>query len=66
MKHALILLAAVLLTGCGTLNSLGIGGEPKNTCANGVASIDDRIAGSDQVRVSVIRRFRDGDKLCSP
>ena len=64
MKHALILLAAVFLTGCGTLNSLGIGGEPELTCAKGAASIDDRIAGSDRVRVSVIRRFRDGDKLC--
>ena len=64
MKTAITLALALSLAGCDTLNSFGIGGEPALVCAKGVASIDDRIAGSDRVRVSVVRRFRDGDKLC--
>lgn len=57
----LVLLA---MSGCSTLNSYGIGGPPKLMCSAGLAEIDDRIAGSDAVRLSVVRRFADGDKLC--
>jgi len=63
---ALAVLVLFLLSGCSTLNKYGIGGPPKLMCANGQADIDDRIAGSDEVRLSLVRRFTDGDKVCKP
>lgn len=58
-------LAILLLSGCSTLNRYGIGGEPLLYCRKGEAVIDDRIAGPDSARVSVVRRFEDGDGLCA-
>lgn len=52
------------LSGCSTLNSYGIGGPPKLACAGSAAAIDDRIVGSDDMHVSMVRRFADGDALC--
>lgn len=63
MKSAMIL-AALLLSGCSTLNEYGIGGEPLIYCRHGEAVLDDRIAGSDNVRLSVVRRAKDADALC--
>lgn len=54
-----------MLAGCGTLNDLGIGGAPLLYCRGGKAVIDDRIAGPDEARLSVVRIFKDGDALCS-
>jgi uncharacterized protein YceK len=59
-----IVLAIVLLSGCSTLNRYGIGGEPLLYCRRGEAVIDDRLIGPDTARVSVVRRFTDGDALC--
>jgi hypothetical protein len=64
--YALALVSAVLLLGgCSTLNRYGIGGDPKLICAKGAAFIDDKLAGSDRVRLSVVRRFEDVDKACA-
>lgn len=60
----MIVLAMILLSGCSTLNRYGIGGEPLLYCRKGEAVIDDRLAGPDSARVSVVRRFADGDALC--
>lgn len=60
---ALILLAA--LSGCSTINNLGIGGAPVLACSkSGKAFIDDKLAGSADVHGSVVRRFADADALC--
>jgi hypothetical protein len=59
-----IVLAVVLLSGCSALNKYGIGGEPLLYCRRGEAVIDDRLFGPDTARVSVVRRFTDGDALC--
>ena len=62
----LILLALLPLAACSTLNRYGIGGEPLLYCRKGQAVLDDRLAGPDGVRLSVVRRFADGDALCKP
>lgn len=63
MRLALVLMA-VLLAGCSTLNRYGIGGAPLLMCRNGQALLDDKIAGTDEARLSAVRRFRDADALC--
>lgn len=63
-RLAAVIASALLLPACSTLNEYGIGGPPLMFCRNGLAYIDDRIAGPDGARVSVIRRFEDGDELC--
>jgi hypothetical protein len=63
MKICLIVLLAAL-SGCSTLNRYGIGGDPKLACVKGAAFIDDKIAGTDKVRLSVVRRFEDVDAAC--
>ena len=55
-----------LVTGCSTLNRYGIGGPPRLMCSADGALLDDRIAGPDAVRLSLVRRFVDGDRLCNP
>jgi hypothetical protein len=56
---------ALALTGCAQLQKYGIGGEPVLMCdREKTAHIDDRIAGPDQARLSLVRRFKDGDPLC--
>jgi hypothetical protein len=65
MKYALLLILT-LLTGCSVLNDYGIGGPPRLACTSGGAAIDDRIVGSDDMHVSFVRRFVDGDPLCAP
>ena len=55
---------AALLAGCSTLESAGIGGEPRIYCRQGVAMLDDRLIGPDQARLSVVRRIKDADALC--
>lgn len=60
----LLLAAALLLGGCSTLERFGIGGEPQVWCRKGQAVIDDRIAGPDQARLSVVRRLKDADVMC--
>jgi hypothetical protein len=57
-------LAVLLLSGCSTLNRYGIGGPPTLYCRKGEAVIDDRLAGPDNARLSLVRRFADGDGLC--
>lgn len=71
MKRVLQALALGLLIGiltlcmgCSTVNEYGIGGPPALLCGKGAAYIDDKLAGSDAVRLSLVRRFEDGDKLC--
>lgn len=55
----------LLLSGCSTLAEYGIGGPPRLLCdQQKQAVLDDRLIGPDQARVSVVRRFEDGDKLC--
>ena len=55
----------LFLSACSTLHEYGIGGPPRLLCAkDGTAVLDDRIAGPDAVRVSLVRRFVDGDGLC--
>lgn len=66
MKAVFFLSLAGLLAGCSTLNEYGIGGEPLLYCRQGEAVIDDRIVGPDQSRLAMVRRFKDGDKLCQP
>lgn len=65
MKHLLIL-AVVLLAGCDTINSYGLGGEPVLMCKarDGTAHIDDKLIGQEKVHASVVRRFSDADRLC--
>lgn len=60
------LLVLILIPGCSTLAGYGIGGPPELLCdrQEKTAQIDDRIAGSDGVRLSVVRRFKAGDDLC--
>jgi hypothetical protein len=65
MRTPILILAACLLAGCSTLNRYGIGGEPLLYCRKGQAVIDDRIAGPDQARLAIVRRFKDGDALCA-
>jgi hypothetical protein len=65
-RLALTLLATLLLAGCSTLNRYGIGGAPQLHCRGGQAVLDDRIAGPDEARLSIVRRFADGDALCRP
>lgn len=66
MIRLVVLPLVFLLAGCSALNSVGIGGEPRLACMyrDGVAMIDDRVAGSDTMRISFMRRFEDGDRLC--
>lgn len=66
MKTAVMTLVAVLLSGCSTLERYGIGGAPLIFCRQGVAVIDDRIAGPDSARLSLVRRIKDADALCKP
>jgi hypothetical protein len=61
-----VILALFLLSGCSTLNKYGIGGPPTLYCRKGEAVIDDRLAGPDTARLSLVRRFADGDPLCKP
>lgn len=61
----LTIIAAILLSGCSTLADYGIGGPPALMCDQKQrALLDDRIAGPDQARLSLVRRFEDGDQLC--
>jgi hypothetical protein len=63
--RAAILVIALFLPGCSTLNEYGIGGPPSLLCdSKGQAVIDDRLIGPDAARVSMVRRFKDGDTLC--
>jgi hypothetical protein len=55
-----------LCVGCSTVNSYGIGGPPALLCGDKRAYIDDKLAGSDELRLSLVRRFKDGDPLCKP
>ena len=65
MNRLAIFLAALLLPACSTLNEYGIGGKPALHCdREGRAVLDDRLVGSDEVRLSVVRRGPDGDRLC--
>ena len=65
MNKTILTLAALLLSGCSTLADYGIGGPPVLLCDQQKrAVIDDRIAGPDQARLSLVRRFADGDALC--
>ena len=62
-----IAVAAFVLSGCSTLASYGIGGPPRLMCGtDGKAVIDDRLVGPDAARLSLVRVFTDGDKLCTP
>lgn len=62
----LVLALAILASGCAQLQEYGIGGEPALMCdRKSQAHIDDRIVGPDQARLSFVRRFKDGDALCS-
>jgi hypothetical protein len=61
---AALFVLLLLFSGCSTLNRYGIGGEPLLYCRKGEAVIDDRLIGPDTARVSVVRRFTDGDALC--
>lgn len=55
---------AMCASGCTTVAEYGIGGPPKAMCAAERSYINDRIAGTDNVSLSVVRRFEDGDRLC--
>ena len=58
-------LGLLALSGCSTLAEYGIGGPPRLMCGtDGLAALDDRIVGPDAARLSLVRRFADGDKLC--
>lgn len=61
----LIIGILTLCVGCSTVNEYGIGGPPVLLCGKSAAYIDDKLAGSDEVRLSLVRRFKDGDPLCS-
>lgn len=64
MKISVVVLTAVILSGCSTLERYGIGGAPLIFCRQEVAVIDDRIAGPDSARLSLVRRIKDADALC--
>jgi hypothetical protein len=64
-RRIALILVGLTLAGCSTLNSYGIGGEPMIYCRKGQAVIDDRIVGPDGARLSLVRRFADGDALCA-
>ena len=64
IRPALAALALLLLSGCSTLANYGIGGPLTILCREGKAEAEDRIAGSDQARLSVMRRIKDADRLC--
>ena len=64
MDRIALILVACLLAGCDTMARYGVGGPPTLYCRKGEAVIDDRIAGPDGARLSVVRRFKDGDALC--
>jgi len=60
--------AALTLAGCGTIGlDKHVGGEPALLCKarDGTAVLDDKLAGGAQWHLSVNRRFRDGDMMCS-
>lgn len=64
MKFLLVPLL-LALTACSTLNEYGIGGDPKLMCSpKKQAYIDDKLVGSDEVSLTVKRRFKDVDKTC--
>ncbi len=65
MKRIAILAAALLLPGCSTLNEYGIGGPPGPVWRGGKAHIEEKVAGSDGVWLTLMRRFHDGDRLCA-
>jgi hypothetical protein len=67
MKRCLTFILLLALAGCSTINEYGIGGEPRLLCAyrDGAPFIDDKLAGSDRVRGSVLRAFPDGASLCA-
>lgn len=67
MRH-IIILSAVLLAGCSTLNNYGIGGEPRIACytRDATAILDDKIAGPASAHGSIVRRITDADALCAP
>lgn len=69
MRTILIISLAALATGCSTLNRYGIGGKPELQCSwrTAEAVINDRIVGTKdaQAQLSVVRRFEDGDVLCT-
>ena len=58
------LILALALSGCSTLESVGVGGEPRIYCRQGEAVLDDRLLGPDHARLSVVRRIMDADPLC--
>lgn len=61
----IILALCLFLPGCSTLADYGIGGPPALMCdQQKLAVIDDRLVGPDQMRLSLVRRFKDGDSLC--
>ena len=64
IRPALAAIALCLLSGCSTLAEYGIGGPLTILCREGKAEAEDRIAGSDQARLSVMRRLKDADRLC--
>lgn len=68
IRLLIVLVLGVLvlfLSACSTLAEYGVGGPPRLLCAkDGTAVLDDRIAGPDAARVSLVRRFMDGDGLC--
>jgi hypothetical protein len=68
MMRALLILAAVALGGCSTLNKYGIGGPPKLGCnvSTGQAYLIDPIFGPDEVVIAAVRRFQDVDDKCHP
>ena len=63
-RTALLILAAALLAGCSTMAEFGIGGDPLVFCRNGQAFLDDSLLGSDQARLTVMRRLKDADATC--
>ncbi|MEY4427729.1 MAG: hypothetical protein RLZZ182_418 [Pseudomonadota bacterium] len=67
MRYTLIL-SAVLLAGCSTLNNYGIGGEPRIACytRDATAILDDKMAGPASAHGSIVRRITDADALCAP
>lgn len=66
--HRIIILAAVLLAGCSTLNGYGIGGEPRIACytRDATAILDDKLVGPVDAHGSIVRRIKDADALCAP
>lgn len=64
MNRLLIFMGSLLLPACSTLNDYGIGGPPALYFdTKGRAVLDDPLIGSGAVRLSVVRRFPDGDRL---